>query len=337
VAGSQASSVHGFPSSHAAVVPTHWPAWQASPFVQLSWSSHAVPSGGAPTIWHAPLTQASMLQSPGLVSQLPSTFVETHPWVASQRQDWQVVLAGQSESSPEWRQACSSGSQTSVVQAWPSSQSRGAPPQLPSLQVSPTVQKFPSSHGPATFVRTQAPVAGSQVSSVQALPSSQPTGTAEQAPVAGSHASVVQAFPSSQTVAVPWQTMVPSVETAQASSDVQELPSSHAVPGSAGVPRHRPVSLQVSSAVQEFPSSHVVPGASVCPTQPPPPSHTSSTVQEFPSSHRVPASSGTCRQPPAFGSLEQLSEVHGLASSQLNASCRQVPVAVSQESTVQGL
>jgi len=44
---------------------------------------------------------------------------------------------------------------------------------LPSLQESSIVQGLPSLHGPVALVRVQEPVAGSQASIVQALPSSQ--------------------------------------------------------------------------------------------------------------------------------------------------------------------
>src|SRR5262245_56268037 len=67
------------------------------------------------------------------------------------------------------------GSQPSAVQLLPSLQSGGGPPaQLPPEQVSFVVQALPSLHAAVLLVCTQ-PVAGSQLSSVQGLPSSQPS------------------------------------------------------------------------------------------------------------------------------------------------------------------
>src|SRR5213594_1292040 len=66
------------------------------------------------------------------------------------------------------------GSQESVVQTFPSSQASGGPPwHAPFEHVSRVVQAFPSSHAAVLGVMTQSPVAGSQESSVQTLPSSQ--------------------------------------------------------------------------------------------------------------------------------------------------------------------
>ena len=86
----------------------------------------------------------------------------------------------------------------SWVQGFPSSQSRDpAPAQEPPAQTSPVVQVLPSSQTTVLFTCPQ-PVAGSQLSSVQGLPSSQFTvEMGVQAPAA--HWSpTVQAFPSSQ-------------------------------------------------------------------------------------------------------------------------------------------
>ena len=69
------------------------------------------------------------------------------------------------------------GLQESLVQRLPSLQSGAAPlTHVPASQVSPTVHAFPSSHGETLSTWTQ-PVAASQESSVQALPSSQSSGT----------------------------------------------------------------------------------------------------------------------------------------------------------------
>ena len=68
----------------------------------------------------------------------------------------------------------------------------------PLTAASPLVQAFLSSHEPLAALCWQ-PVLGSQLSAVQALASSQDTGSAWQ-PLAGSHVSVVHALPSSQLV-----------------------------------------------------------------------------------------------------------------------------------------
>jgi len=74
-----------------------------------------------------------------------------------------------------WRQPLA-GSQVSVVQPFPSSQLTGVPPHCPEAQTSAPVQALPSSHAvpSATGVCAQ-PLAGLQVSVVQAFPSSQLT------------------------------------------------------------------------------------------------------------------------------------------------------------------
>src|SRR5438067_710322 len=89
------------------------------------------------------------------------------------------------------------GSQESVVQTFPSSQASGGPPwHAPFEHVSRVVQAFPSSHAAVLGVMTQSPVAGSQESSVQTLPSSQCRGWPMHLPPPQA-SPVVQALPSS--------------------------------------------------------------------------------------------------------------------------------------------
>src|SRR5205809_4802180 len=79
---------------------------------------------------------------------------------------------------------------------------------------------------------TQRPVAGSQASAVQELPSSQFTGTCRHAPVWGSHSSSVHRLPSSQLSGEPWHTTPPVGVCTHLSPCVQALPSWHACPTS---------------------------------------------------------------------------------------------------------
>jgi hypothetical protein len=88
-----------------------------------------------------------------------------------------------------------------------------------------SVQELWSSHAAALLVNRQSPVAASQVSTVQALPSSQ-TRRACVHPTAGLQVSIVhgleslQLFGAPPTQAPPWQESVP----------VQAFPSEHEVP-----------------------------------------------------------------------------------------------------------
>ena len=140
------------------------------------------------------------------------------------------------------------GLHVSVVQRFPSLQTNGAPPtHAPPAQVSLVVHALPSLHGLVLFTFRH-PMSGSQLSSVQTLPSPQlgggpPTHTPpEQAspdvqalpslhgsllfvntqPIAGLHVSVVQRFPSSQDACR--CRMTP--ETGSQRSTVQASPSS---------------------------------------------------------------------------------------------------------------
>src|SRR6266849_2885098 len=122
----------------------------------------------------------------------------------------------------------------------------GPPTHAPAAQVSLVVQAFPSLQGPVLLVCTQ-PVAGTQLSSVQTLPSSQ-LGAGPPTQVPPLHASlVVQAFPSLHGLVLLVCTQ--PVSGLQASV-VQTLPSSQL---GAGPPTQVPP-LQVSLVVQAFPS-----------------------------------------------------------------------------------
>src|SRR6266849_1382115 len=139
------------------------------------------------------------------------------------------------------------GLQLSSVQTLLSLQLAAGPPtHAPAAQVSLVVQAFPSLQGPVLLVCTQ-PVAGTQLSSVQTLPSSQ-LGAGPPTQVPPLHASlVVQAFPSLHGLVLLVCTQ--PVSGLQASV-VQTLPSSQL---GAGPPTQVPP-LQVSLVVQAFPS-----------------------------------------------------------------------------------
>jgi hypothetical protein len=113
------------------------------------------------------------------------------------------------------------GSQASLVQGLPSLQSGAVPPtQLPPEHASPTVQALPSSQLSVLFAYTQ-PVAESQESSVQALPSLQLIVVPPQLPP--EHASpAVQALPSLQGTLFAGCVQLPASHT----SFVHPLPSS---------------------------------------------------------------------------------------------------------------
>jgi hypothetical protein len=321
VAGSQESLVHTFPSSQFAAGPLlHAPLLQVSPTVQASPSSqgavlllltHPV-AGSQESLVHVlpssqlgagPPTQAPPLQASAVVQASPSLQANvllalTHP-VA--------------------------GSQESSVQTFPSSQTGGAPPtQAPALQVSAVVQASPSSQAAVLLVLTH-PVAGSQLSSVHELPSSQSgAGPPTQAPlphvsavvqaspssqaavlfvlthpVAGSHESSVQILPSSQTGGGPPLQAPPP----QVSPDVQASPSSQAA---VLLALTQPVAGSQESSVHGLPSSHTtgVPEHD-------PPEHTSEAVQALPSSQAAVLFAFT---QPVAGSHE--SSVQTLPSSQ---------------------
>jgi hypothetical protein len=142
------------------------------------------------------------------------------------------------------------GSQLSSVHGLLSSQFNAPVPgwQLPPAQTSPVVQKLPSSHAAVLFVKTQ-PVAGLQLSVVQALLSLQTTaepGTHTPPP----HVSPkVQAFPSLHGFVLFVKTQP---EAGLQLSSVHGLLSLHTT----GVPGLQTPPPQVSPAVQALPSLH---------------------------------------------------------------------------------
>jgi hypothetical protein len=170
--------------------------------------------------------------------------------------------------------------------------------QAPATQTALAVHASPGAQGLSLGVYVQ-PLSATQTSSVQGLPSSQPTGTpgvqlplpqmslAVQAllssqgawlsevtqPWPGSHASSVQTLPSSQVMGAPALHAPPS----------QMSPTVHAFPSEQGAlfaVNVQPVSGAQASSVQMFPSSH---GSAGPPLQLPP-SHVSLVEHALPSS-----------------------------------------------------
>ena len=167
------------------------------------------------------------------------------------------------------------GSHESVVQALPSSQASGGPPwHAPSAHVSCAVQGFPSSHAAVLGAMVQSPVAGSQESVVQTLPSSQLRAAVWTQPSAGSHESVVHTLLSLQLRGGPGLHVPPP----QTSRPLHTVPSSHGLVlltcwqpltashesvvhtllslQSSGAPPTQVPVAQVSPAVQALPSWH---------------------------------------------------------------------------------
>jgi len=195
VVGSQESVVQGLPSSQfGGAPPAQVPPLHVSPVVQALPSLHGAllfawthpPAGsqesfvqGLPSsqIGGAPPMQVSPLQ----VSPVVQAFLSSHAEPSGRGVNEQPLT----------------GSQVSAVHEFPSSQTLGLPRQFPPLHASSSVQRLPSLQGPGLLLRTQAPIAGSQASTVQAFPSSQSIGAKPQRPVAGSQVSWVQGSPSS--------------------------------------------------------------------------------------------------------------------------------------------
>ena len=244
VAGLQLSVVQTFPSSQVTGGPMHEPFEHVSPAVHafrslqafaLFVETHPV-AGSQLSVVHgllslqtaaAPARHAPNAHTSPIVHALPSSqasvlLAKTHP-VA--------------------------GLQLSVVHALPSSHTRGTPGwHVPPVHTSPTVQAFPSEQEFASFVKTQPPVAGSQLSLVQGLLSLQTTPAPDRHAPMAQKSAAVHALPSSQAFALFVKTQ--PVAGSQLSV-VQPLSSSQVT----GVPTHDPFE-HVSPVVHAFRSLH---------------------------------------------------------------------------------
>src|SRR5262249_53686900 len=202
-------------------------------------------------------------------------------------------------------------SQLSLVQAFPSSQLRGTPPEHdPPWHASLTVQNWPSSHPAPSASAGWGQVPAEHPPAVPGVPSSAPLPLrlVKTQPGAGSQVSVVHSLPSLHVRGAPgWQVPAPS----QVSFSVQALLSLHAVPAPAGVCGWQPPVGSHGSSVQGLLSLQLrgAPGTHV------PLAHRWLPLHPFPSEHDVPSATGTWRQP---SEGEHESEVHTLASLQFS-------------------
>ena len=302
--GSHVSSVHGLASSQSgAAPPTHMPPEHVSPVVHASPSSQ----GSVLSTFRQPRTESQESSVQGLASSQSGAAPPTQT-PAAQVSPVVQALPSSHDSMLSTLTQPRTESHESLVHGLPSSQSSGAPPTHdPPEQVSSIVHASPSSHGSELSVLTH-PVAGSHVSSVQMLPSSQSAGAPPtQVPAAhvsptvqaspSSHGSVllansqtpprqlsvVQGLPSSQS-ATTMQVMQPGmgdptqVPAEQVSAWVHGMPSSHEI---VLFPLTQPRTGSQESVVQMLPSSQSGAG----PPTHTPASHVSSVVQALPSSH----------------------------------------------------
>ena len=290
LAGAQLSLVHGLLSWQEMVrPPAHLPPAQTSPLVQVLPSSHALPSAELPVL-HLPLpgshrltwqtsllagqvtmVAASTTQAPDEQIKLPlhaspssnlaQSLVKLQPHAplpglhTPPPQLSPLVQVLPSVHVPVLGRKVQplATSQPSSVHGLPSLQvNLPLPLQERPLQVSPVVHALPSSHAkPLSPVGTcWQPLPLSQLSLVQAFPSSQVLGTPAHTPL--THASLpVQASPSSQLPLVASWLQLP-VPMSQASL-VQPLPSSQftPVPLTHLPPLHKSMSVQGLESLQE--------------------------------------------------------------------------------------
>ena len=137
---SQLSSVHGSPSWHPLLLPTHLPVAQESPLVQPS------PSSQVPVMAvkrQTPPPQASLVHTfPSLQTlPMPLQVVSLHASASVQALPSSQVMATGRRTQPL------AGAHVSVVHGLPSKQSPTAPLQTPLLQLSLTVHASLSLHG----------------------------------------------------------------------------------------------------------------------------------------------------------------------------------------------
>jgi len=276
------------------------PGWQVPPaqvsdIVHAFWSSQ----GAALGVFTQPVagSHASSVQMFTSSQSSAGPGTQSPPAQASSS-----VHGSPSEQGPAW--SChtqpDAGSQRSLVQGLPSSQSRDpAPTHAPPAQVSVTVHAFWSSQDAALNVWTQ-PVAGSHESSVHGFPSSQSSGgPGAQAPPA--HASpTVHASPSSQSAVLGalTQPLAGSHESSVhgfPSSQSRDPAPTHAPPAQVSVIVHafwssqdaalnvwaQPVAGSHESSVQGLPSSQSFagPGAQALSAQASPTVHASPSLQ----------------------------------------------------------
>ena len=193
-AASQLSAVHALPSSQFTAAPPHLPPLQMSPLVQAFASLQATVLG----VFLQPLATSQLSSVHGLLSS------QTTGLPAAQVPPLQASPLVQAEPSSQGAELLKDRqplvpSHTSVVQAFPSSQVLMAPAtQSLAAQRSPTVHGLPSSQRLPLAIWLQ-PLALSQESLVQRLPSSQFRGALPLHTPAAQLSTNVQALPSLQS------------------------------------------------------------------------------------------------------------------------------------------
>jgi hypothetical protein len=178
------------------------PAWQA-PCTQLSNRVQGSPSSQSPLatgVFSQPLSGSQLSVVQTLSSPQVSDTVMARPTQLPSKH-WSLSV----QASLSWHGAVLLakaqplvGSQPSLVQGLASLQIAGRPTQVPPVHVSPVVQAVPSSQLSVLATEAQAPVAGSQVSKVQGLSSSQAEAEPEVQALSAHTSPSVQASPSSQ-------------------------------------------------------------------------------------------------------------------------------------------
>ena len=319
LAGTQASVVHGLPSSQlGAAPPTHVPPLHWSFNVQAELSSHAIvlllcvhPLAGLQLSVVQTLlsSQSSVLPGMQLPPEQVSVVLHALPSVHAAPS---ALLC--------WQPATLS--HVSVVHGLPSLQEMAEPAwHEPPAHTSPTVHTLPSSHGAMLLVLVQ-PLPASQLSVVHGLPSSQVLGAV------GVHTPPLQVSPTVQLLlslqgtvfGVCWQPAVLSHE-----SSVQGLPSSH----EGGAPPMQPPSPHLSMVVHTSPSLH---GRLLFTCWQPVAAMHESVV------HGLPSSQSFCVPGSHWPALHASPVVHALLSvhGAVLSVCTQ-PLAALQVSSVQGL
>ncbi len=228
--------------------PLQDPPWQVSAPLQTSPSRQALPSASAAFTQPATSSQLSSVQlllssQPGgrpptqdpavqvsfVVQALPSSqdkllSLFTQPLNGSQISSVQPLSSLQS-TNPGTNWQPTAAAQLSVVQALESSQVVGPPlTQTPTAHWSPLVQGSPSLQA-ALLVRLRQPLIGSQILSVQTLPSLQSRAVPSQTPAALQASSVVQTLASLQA-------LTSAVQSAAQQSPAMLFPSSQVSPAS---------------------------------------------------------------------------------------------------------
>jgi hypothetical protein len=238
VAASHVSVVQGFPSLQFNGVPAH------TPFEHVSLIVHGFPSSHAAVlntkVHPTPCTHVAVVQT--LLSSGHCTGVPTHtpfmhsPFTTHEPPPPHAVLFGTGVNTHP-----AAGSHESVVHGFPSSHTRGTNMHAPfthwsSVHASPSSQSPSAQHGtqPGSATCTHTPL--QQTSCVHGFPSSQSIGTPPHTPLPKQMSSVVHGSPSSQGVSEGQHSVAQFSSTFVMSAKFTR-PSSFASPGQSAAPR----------------------------------------------------------------------------------------------------